>query len=291
MAKEFSIINLILVMLSIFNPFNNFKAFREQIVLLKRHRRLTIEMAKREISDRYSGQLFGLLWAVGHPLTVMLVYLFIFRVVFNIKIGGTKELPLDYSAYLLSGLIPWLAFSEGMSKACTVVSNNTTLVKQVIFPLIVLPVKSVIATFVTTLIFLGLLITYIVLALGVIPWTFVLVPILVILQLCAMIGISYLLAGVGVFFRDIKDFVQVFTVVGVYLIPAFYLPSLVPAIFRPVLFLNPFSYMIWCFQDAIYYGRFEHKIAWLIFPLFSLLLFVLGYRFFRKLSPMFANVL
>jgi lipopolysaccharide transport system permease protein len=278
-------------MLTAFNPFSNFAAFRELFVLLTRHRQLTIEMAKREIADRYSGQVFGLLWAFGHPLTVMLVYVFIFRFVFSIKIGGTVEMPLDYSAYLLSGLIPWLAFSEAMNKACTVVAGNATLVKQVIFPLEVLPVKGSLATLATALIFFLLLLGYIVLALKVVPWTFLLLPVLILLQVLAMIGVSYTLSAIGVFFRDIKDFVQVFSVVGVYLMPAFYLPALVPAIFRPLLYLNPFSYMIWCFQDAIYFGRLEHRLAWIVFPLSSLVIFVLGYRFFRKLRPMFANVL
>ena len=278
-------------MLTALNPFSNVAAFRELSALLTRHRQLTMEMAKREIADRYSGQVFGLLWAFGHPLTVMLVYVFIFRFVFSIKIGGTVEMPLDYSAYLLSGLIPWLAFSEAMNKACTVVAGNATLVKQVIFPLEVLPVKGALASLATAIIFFLLLLVYIVFALGALPWTFLLLPVLILLQILAMIGISYVLSATGVFFRDIKDFVQVFSVVGVYLMPAFYLPSLVPAIFRPLLYLNPFSYMIWCFQDAIYFGRFNHKIAWVVFPLFSLFVFVIGYRYFRKLRPMFSNVL
>jgi len=278
-------------MLTALNPFSNVAAFRELFALLTRHRQLTMEMAKREIADRYSGQVFGLLWAFGHPLTVMLVYVFIFRFVFSIKIGGTVEMPLDYSAYLLSGLIPWLAFSEAMNKACTVVAANATLVKQVIFPLEVLPVKGALASLATAIIFFLLLLVYIIFALGALPWTFLLLPVLVLLQILAMIGISYVLSATGVFFRDIKDFVQVFSVVGVYLMPAFYIPSLVPAIFRPLLYLNPFSYMIWCFQDAIYFGRFNHKIAWVVFPLFSLFVFVIGYRYFRKLRPMFSNVL
>jgi lipopolysaccharide transport system permease protein len=290
-AEEFPVLSGKYDMLSAFNPFSNFAAFRELFLLLTRHRRLTFEMAKREIADRYSGQVFGILWAFGHPLTVMLVYVFIFRFVFSVKIGGTVEMPLDYSAYLLSGLIPWLAFSEAMNKACTVIAGNATLVKQVIFPLEVLPVKGALATLTTALIFFTLLLAYIVFALGVVPWTVVLLPFLIILQVLAMIGISYVLSAIGVFFRDIKDFVQVFSVVGIYLMPAFYLPTLVPAIFRPFLYLNPFSYLIWCYQDLLYYGRLEHRVAWIAFPLMSIGVFVLGYRFFRKLRPMFGNVL
>jgi lipopolysaccharide transport system permease protein len=62
------------IMLSALNIKGNLQAFQELIVLLTRHRRLTFELARREIGERYSGQLFGTFWAIGHPLALMLVY-------------------------------------------------------------------------------------------------------------------------------------------------------------------------------------------------------------------------
>jgi lipopolysaccharide transport system permease protein len=275
----------------IISPRSNFQAFSELIILLTRHRQLTLEMAKREITDRFSGQLFGIFWAIGHPLILMLVYVFIFGFVFKVRMGGTTSLPLDYTTYLLSGLIPWLAFSEVMSKASVTIVSNSVLVKQVVFPVETLPVKSVISTLLTLLIFITMLIVYVLLVQNTLPWTYLLLPLLLFLLVLAMIGVSYILSAIGVYFRDIKDFVQVFSVTGVYLMPAFYLPESIPNLFRPLLYLNPFSYMIWCFQDALYFGRFEHPFAWPIFALLSIGSFVIGYRFFRKLKLMFGNVL
>lgn len=269
----------------------HFQAFRELILLLTRHRQLTIEMAKREIKDRYLGQVFGIFWAIGHPLVLMAVYIFIFVFVFKIKIGGTRELPFDYTTYLLSGLIPWLGFQESMSKASTVIIGNANLVKQVIFPIEVLPVKGVIAALITQVIFLVLLAGYVLITQYFLPWTYLLLPLLILLQTLAMIGVSYILAAVGAYFRDVKDLVQVFSVVGLYLMPTFYLPEFVPELFRPVLYLNPFSYLTWCYQDALYFGRFEHWWAWPIFAVMSLGVFYIGYRIFRKLKIMFGHVL
>ena len=56
---------------------------------MTRHRQLTWEMTRREISDRYAGQVLGTFWAVGHPLVLMAIYIFIFGYVFRMKIGGT----------------------------------------------------------------------------------------------------------------------------------------------------------------------------------------------------------
>jgi lipopolysaccharide transport system permease protein len=83
----------------------------------------------------------------------------------------------------------------------------------------------------------------------------------------------------------------VFAVTGVYLIPAFYLPEFVPPLFRPVLYLNPVSYLIWCYQDLLFYGRLEHWWAWLVLPAISLSVFYIGHRTFNVLRTMFGNVL
>jgi lipopolysaccharide transport system permease protein len=278
-------------MVALFNIVSYVQALRELLVLLMRHRKLTVEMAKREIADRYLGQVFGILWALGHPLILVGVYVFIFAYVFRVKIGGTRELPLDYTTYLLSGLIPWLSFQESMAKNSVVIISYANLVKQVVFPIEVLPVKGVLASLISQIIFLALLLLYIMGVHHVVPWTCVLLPVLILCQAMAMVGVSYILAAIGTYFRDVKDLVQVFNTVGLYLVPVLYLPAFVPEACRPLLYLNPFSYLIWCYQDAVYFGRFEHPWAWPISVLLSVGVFVIGYRLFRKLKVMFGNVL
>jgi lipopolysaccharide transport system permease protein len=269
----------------------NLQAFYELMQLLTRHRRLTFELAKREIGERYSGQLFGTFWTIGHPLSLMIVYVFVFSFVFNMRIGGTIEMPLNYTSYMLAGLIPWLAFQDTLMKSGTVVVTNANLVKQVIFPIEVLPVKGVLATLATEIVFLLLLSLYNLVTYHKLLWTYTLLPVLFIVQALAMIGTSYLLAAIGVYFRDIKDFVQVFCSVAFFLLPILYLPAAVPRAVRAILYVDPFSYLVWCYQDLLYYGRFAHPWAWAVFTSTSLFVFVLGYRVFRKLKVMFGNVL
>ena len=115
----------------------------ELLRLLRRRRALLGEMVRRELTQQYAGQVLGALWAVGHPLAQIGVYVFLFAVVFNTKIGGTYALPLDYTTYLLSGLLLWIGFQQSLLLTSTAISSNASLVKQVVFPIEVLPLKSV----------------------------------------------------------------------------------------------------------------------------------------------------
>ncbi|MCB9109933.1 MAG: ABC transporter permease [Anaerolineales bacterium] len=276
---------------SALNISTNIRAFIELLMVFRLRGRLIFELAKREVFDRYAGQVFGVLWTIGHPLIIVLIYIFIFGFVFTMRVGGTLDMPLDYTSYLLSGLIPWLIFSEVLGKASTLIVNNANVVKQVVFPVEVFPIKTVLASIGTFIIFLVLLTIYALVANGFIPWTYVLLPFLVILQTFAMIGVSYLLSAIGVYFRDLKDFVQIFNSIAFFVMPILYLPEAVPSALRLMLYLNPLSYMIWVYQDALYFGKFNHLWAWAVFGLGSLVIFILGYRVFRRLSVMFGNVL
>jgi len=278
-------------MLSALHLGANVRAFGEVVGLLGRYRTLTWEFTRREVSSQYAGQVLGTIWAIGHPLFMMALYLFIFGVVFRQRIGGTYELPLDYTTYILVGLIPWMSFAQAMARSCAALTGQANLVKQVVFPIEILPTKVVIASFIPQLVGLVVLIVYVLAQHGGLHLTYLLLPVLVGLQALAMLGVAMAFAAIGVFLRDLKEIVGLFTVAGLYLMPAFYLPAWVPPIFKPVLYANPFSYMIWCYQDALYFGRIDHPWAWALFVPGSLLSFVVGYRIFRKLKPFFGNVL
>jgi hypothetical protein len=176
-------------MLSILQPKSHFQALRELVLLLTRHRELTLHLAKREITDRYLGQVFGSLWAIGHPLVLIGVYVFIFGFVLNLKVGDASRVPFDYTTYLLAGLIPWLSLVESMSKATVAITMNANLVKQIVFPVEVLPVKGVIASLITQAISIALLLIYVLAKYHGLPWTYALLPLLMLFQSLFMIGL------------------------------------------------------------------------------------------------------
>lgn len=276
---------------SLLSPGASWQATRELASLLTRHWQLTYEMARREVSERYTGHMLGMFWSLGHPLVMMAVYIFIFQFVFSIRLPGGSGQPRDYTLYLLSGLIPWMTLSEAMTKSCSVIVVNGNLVKQVIFPVEVLPVKSVLASLLNQVIFTVLLLAFVLVMQHSAPWTWALLPGLVLLQVLFMVGLGYLLSSVGVFIRDLRDFAFIVVTVGVYAAPIFYTVDMVPERLRFLIYLNPFTYPIECFHDLCYYGQIAHPWAWAATAAMSLLAFYFGYRVFRKLKTQFGNVL
>ena len=278
-------------MIRLLNPFAYLRAFLDGARLMRRHARLLVEMAKRDLAQRYAGQFVGRVWVIGHPLFLTLLYVFLFGVVFRMKLGGTHELPRDFTTYMLSGLIPWLTFQTAMSSSCASVLSNSSLVKQFVFPLEVLPAKDVLTALVIWVVGVVIIAVYEMALHRSVPMTYLLLPVLFSLQLLAMVGVAFFLSATSVFFRDLKDFVQLFAQIGLFLMPVVYLPDMVPALFRPVLYLNPFSYMTWAYQDALYFGRIEHPYAWLVFAAASVFAFAAGFKVFQRLKPMFSSLI
>jgi len=257
--------------------------------ILIRQRKLILAMAKRELSDKYVGQVLGMFWTIGHPLVLMMIYLFIFAFVFRVNVSDLPNASFDYTVYLLSGLIPWLAIQDCLAKSALAITANANLVKQVVFPIEVLPIKGVLVSMLPQVVSTVLLAVYTLIKFHFLPWTYVLLPAVLLFQVLGLVGVAYVLSAIGVYLRDLKDIVQVFCTAGLYLIPVFYLPNMIPEMFRPVLYINPFSYVIWCYQDIFFFGRFEHSIAWAAYPCLSLIIFIAGDRMFSRLKSMFGN--
>jgi lipopolysaccharide transport system permease protein len=278
------------MVLRIFSPLANIRALSEAWTLLRRHARLVVEMSRGDLTGRYKGQFFGSVWVIAHPLALTMLYLFIFGVVFSQRIGGTRELPLDYTAYILSGLIPWLTFQAAMNTSVLSIIGNSALVKQFIFPIEILPMRDVVSSTLTWLVGVSATLIYVVFTQKTVMATWALLPVVFTMQFLAMIGVAFILSAVAVFFKDIKDFVQLFCVVAIFLMPIVFLPGWVPAVFRPIMWMNPFTYMIWVYQDVIYFGRIEHPVAWLVFFGWAILAFAGGYRLFKRTKPMFGSL-
>src|SRR5262249_43594782 len=130
---------------SVIAPVVNLRALRESLTLTWRHRGLCLELVRRDLGSQFAGQAIGRLWIVAHPLIMFGVYIFLFTVVLRVRIAASLDMPRDYATYILAGLAPWLATQLVLSRAPTALAAQANLVKQVVFPIEVLPVGIVVA--------------------------------------------------------------------------------------------------------------------------------------------------
>lgn len=260
------------------------------INLLKNYS-LILRMARKEISDRYAGSAFGLLWTIIQPLFLIAVYTLVFTFVFNVRLGPNDP-PVRYAIYALTGLIPWIALSEGLTRSISSISSKAALVKQTIFPVEILPISTVISSFLTLII--GLIISLI-LVFTFIPdqinWYLILLPLIIFLQFIFMIGIAYFLSISGVYFKDTNEIVILLLTVGMFITPILYIESMVPKIFQIPMNLNPLAHLIYIYRDLLFYGKINHPWSFVIFGILSIIVFLLGFLFFKKVKHQFSNVL
>src|SRR5690606_12485274 len=115
-------------------------AVLEPPLFLWRHRDLIAAMSQRDLVTPYAGQVLGAVWAIGHPLFLVALLAVVFQFIFGTRFGGTFELPLDYTVFILAGMVPWQVFAQVLSTSGVEVTSNDNLVKQVVFPVEVLPI-------------------------------------------------------------------------------------------------------------------------------------------------------
>src|SRR5262249_22414143 len=233
---------------------------------LTRNRRLLAALAKRDLSDEYVSHGLSMSWTVIHPLAAMIVYLFVFTKIFPSRIQAPPGATTDAVVYLLSGIIPWLTISQVMGRSAASIVGNASIVKQMAFPLELLPVKTLAGPLVFGGVSLSCLIAYATwVTKGAILPSYVLeLPLLLALTIALLAGLSIALACAQVFIRDLKEFINIFLTVGLFTHPIFYFPDAIPTAVRPIMYASPLSYLLFCWQDVMFYGTVAHPWAWLI---------------------------
>ena len=89
-------------------------------------RTLVYSMARRDISAKYVGSVFGMTWSVLQPLVMILVFWFIFSVGF--RVVPKNDVP--FVVWLTAGMAPWFAFADMINNATRAITSNANLVKK-----------------------------------------------------------------------------------------------------------------------------------------------------------------
>ncbi len=256
------------------------------------HRRLAWSLAKRDVHDQHVGQSFGLGCTIMQPLLTMGTYLFVFTFVFFTRLEDAPSSNFDFTVFLFSGLTPWLTLTLVLGKAPMAVVQNATIVKQVALPLEIIPIKGLYGPGIFFSIALGFMLVYSLFSSGfALPITYALLPILTVLLAILAAGLSLMISCLGVFFRDLKEIINVLLGLGLFLLPILYRPGGLPRAVEVVISFNPLSSVIWCWQDALYFGAIAHPGAWVANAVLSIGAFVVGARLYMITKDHFGDAL
>lgn len=259
---------------------------RGPLVLLWRHRSLLRQTIRNDISARYAGSLLGLAWLGLYPLLLLgayaLVYLYVFKVRFALFDSN------EYVVLIFCGLIPFLGFSEALGVGVTSVTSNANLIKNTLFPIELIPVKSVFSSQCTQVVGTVMLLTALI-AIGRLSSWAALLPVVWGAQILFCIGLLWILASLNVYMRDLQQLVSVLILLLMMISPIAYTADMVPESMRPYLAINPLYYMIISYQDILMLGQFPREgVLWSLLAI-SASVFFIGYWFFRRLKCAFAD--
>jgi len=243
---------------------------------LVRSRELIWRLMLRDLSVRYRQSILGYAWAVLPPIVMVAVFAFLSRTrVLNI---GQTSFP--YISYALWSIGIWQLFSGSLQASTTSLTRAGSLVTKINFPkeaLIFSAIGQPLFDFLVRLI--PVIIVFI--WQGVVPaWQALFLPFVFVPILLLALGFGFVLATANLLLRDIGNALGIVLAFGVFLAPIVYPPP-VNWPFVLVNFLNPFSPLLIACQDLIGTGHLSRPGAFTFSFIFALLVFFVGWRFFR----------
>ena len=258
--------------------------------ILVRQRSAIMTFVQREIRSRYATSALGIGWTVIRPLSLLALYTFVFSRVMQVRFGenaGTS----DFAFNLFCGMVPWLAFSDGISRATTAITDQAQLVKRVRFPSEILPVHQVLVALALESVGLVILLGGLLVAGRAPGWTLLALLPLLLPQFLFTAGVAWALASVAVLLPDVRHIVTLALTFWMFGTPIFYPLSMVPDNVEWLFRLNPLTYLVEAYRGAV----IEHQaLALAPFGAFcaaALVVFVGGYWVFQRFKYEFADVL
>ena len=245
---------------------------------LWQYRELLYFLTWKNILVRYKQAVLGVLWAVLNPVITMVVFTVIFNKIMHVS-SGSYGVP--YAVFSFTGLLPWNLFAGSLSGAGASLVGNANLISKVYFPRLVIPGSAV----------LGTVLAVIMGVYRVVPtWHIVFLPFFVLLALVTAMGVSLWLSALYVLYRDVQYIIPFLVQLWFFLSPITYPTSLIPTGWVSVVYnLNPMTGVIGGFRWALLGQQAPNGMFWLS-CLMSLVVFVGGLFYFRRMERVFADV-
>ncbi|SDW93542.1 ABC transporter permease [Nitrosomonas communis] len=258
---------------------------------LKTNRGLIYNLIKREVIGRYRGSIMGLLWSFFNPVLMLTVYTFVFSVVFKARWVGGTESKTEFALVLFAGLMLFNLFAECLNRAPNLILGNVNYVKKVVFPLEILPFVAMGSAAFHLLISLFVWLAFYLIFFGVPQATIVLLPVLLIPFFLMTLGLSWFLASLGVYLRDVSQIIGVMMTALMFLSPIFYPIAALPEEYHLFMQISPLTFTVEQARDVMIWGKGLDWGAWAMYMLLAAIIAWFGFAWFQKTRKGFADVL
>jgi lipopolysaccharide transport system permease protein len=243
------------------------------------------ELIRRDFNARFTGSALGLAWAVLQPLSLVILYWFVFTLMIPARTpAGAGN---SYIYFLIAGLVPWLGFHEGLLRATTAIVDNSSIVRRLPLRSELLVVTPNISALIFECIGLAIFLSFL-LARGTLPRMIWILPFALAAQLLLQLGISFFLAAMYVFFRDLTQ------ILGFVLSILFYLsPILYPVggRFEKFFFWNPLTAVLGLFRSALLASPLPEAGSIVFLLVVASGVFAAGLLFFRRAQPTLVDLI
>lgn len=255
------------------------------------HRRLIVALIRREVIGRYRGSILGLAWSFFNPLLMLAIYTFVFSFVFKARWGTTGTSRAEFALILFAGLTIHTLFSECIMRAPGIIPANANYVKKVVFPLEILCWINLGSALFHALISIGILLVALLFVTHGLHWTIVLMPLILLPYMLGIMGVSWALAALGVFMKDINQAIGALLTVLMFMTPIFYPVTAIPEQYRFWIYMNPLTWVVEQFRNVIVFGVVPSAYQWMLSLAIGCALGTAGFWLFQKLRKGFADVL
>jgi lipopolysaccharide transport system permease protein len=253
---------------------------------LWKYRELFYFFTWRDIKIRYKQTILGFLWAIVQPLLLMIITSLVF--------GQALKIPpqnLPYPVFVISGLVIWNLFANGLTGASTSMVNNALIIKKIYFPRLVVPVAAVLtALFDFAMAFILLIAVLIYYKQPVDPIAILYWPVAIICAITATIGLGSWMAALNVKYRDIRYVIPFLIQVLFFLSPVLYPISMLKyPVLQYILVSSPLYAAIELFRSPLNHVVPDTQYI-LISMSSSIVLLFIGLIYFRRTESFFADL-
>lgn len=256
------------------------------LAIIFNYRKVLVAITRVEFQKRYSGAVLGGFWVVLYPILLLSIYLFIYMAVFKMRLPGQSQ--MDYVIYVFAGLIPYIGFMESVNSGCHAIRQNIHLVKNVMLPIELIPVRYVTVSITSQVISMVILLGMVFLN-GSAGWSLLLIPIVLLLQVLFLVGLVWIFSALNVAMPDTSHFVGLLTLMLIFITPIGFTPEMVPAPFGFVVTANPMYYIIELFRSAIIYNDIPDPKVAVIAVAICIGTFMAGAAFFCKFKSVLVD--